>query len=369
MAKEAKVKDAKPQVPESMRPLTEAEHNELLRDDMPPADYANTTLNDPPKAPVDGEPQVEAPVEPPVTPPADVQPPAPPAPPTPPQAPDMLEKIETELAKGDGKEDLTSFSAREKAYFHQMRRDRKARQKAEEDRDLAMRKLHQARNPPPPPPDPLAGKSEDDVLTVKEYRELMAKNPPAAPKPDAPVTPTIAPTQAKYLALCEKEARAAHPEDFDAVMELSDDLLAGDAVALREIGEKVAAGENPAELMYEAVKKHKDFNDLFPAAQTRAKARLAAKAAPASPAPPPPASPSAPAVTPTPADQAKLDKAKEAQEALRENGNRSKTTAHAFGREGKPADDLTFEELHAMPDSEFRQLPRSVRQKYLKKLG
>lgn len=344
------------------RNLTEAEISEMHGDTTPPEGYANDTLVAPEELAVGEEAAPEAGEQKPAAKEA-----AKPAGEQPPTSGDVFEKLEAQLQQPEGKEDLTAFSAREKAYFHQMRRDRKARQKAEEERDIAARRALKAendlKNPPPPPPDPLEGLADDDVISVKEARERLAKLPkPAEKQPEAPAAPAVSPQQARYLALCEKEARAAHA-DFDAVMELAEELVAGDQTALREIGEQVAKGENPAIVMYQTIRKHKDFEALLPAAEVRAKARAKASAAPATPA-----SPSAPAPA-TPEDKAKEDKAKQAEKALEENNNRTRTTAHVSAREGKPADELTEQEISAMPDLEFAKLPRHVRQRYLKKYG
>ena len=358
--KDAPVAAKESKAPMASRSLTETEIAEMHGDDLPPDGYSNSKLLDPP---AEGAPPAEAAAvaEPPAeaapgaTPPPATEPPAAPAPPV--AGDDTFIKLERELAKPEGKEDLSSFSAREKAYFHQMRRDRKARQKAEEERDGAVFKLNKALNPPPPPPDPLEGMSDDDVLLVKDVREKLAKAPKPVPQQDQQANEPTA--QAKrYLIMCEKEARAAHPEDFDAVMDLSDDLLTGDATALVDLSEATKRGENPAEAMYERIKKHKDFETLLPAAQVRVQARKQPAATPASP--------SAPA-TPTPEDKAKLDAAKAAEKAL--ESNKTKTTAHVSAREGKPAEELTLEEISNMSDLTFAKLPRHVRQRYLKQFG
>lgn len=354
---------------EGVRTMTEAEITEMTSEENnpAPAGYANdlTTTEAP-------APPVTTPEEPPVEPETPPAPPPPAAddkdkPADPPAAPpatppssiteEAFQRLETELAKPEGKEDLTKFSKTEKAYFHRMRRDRELRQQAEADRDVALREVIKLKNPPPPPPDPFAGKAADDVLTVEEARGLLAKVPPPAPaeppQPDARAR--------HYLAMCEKEARASHPEDFDAVMELTE-LVDNDPVHLKELQTATNRGENPAEVMYQAIKRHKDFEDLLPAAQTRLKARKAAVA--------PPASPAVPAAPTPPPDTAKpKTEAQKVQAALEENGARPKTTAHASAREGKPTTEHTLEDIAAMSDMEFARLPRHVRQNYLKQHG
>lgn len=85
------------------------------------------------------------------------------------------------MAKPEGNEDLSAFSQREKAYFFQMRRDRKNRQKAQEERDEALfreMKLKaeiESRKAETKEVDPLEGRDDDDLITVKELREFRAK--------------------------------------------------------------------------------------------------------------------------------------------------------------------------------------------------
>lgn len=361
--------EAKPKKPEGIRNLTEAEISEMHNDTSLPPGYSNTTLGDaepesagakaPAAAPAP-EPAAAAPAEV-AADPAGGEPAAKKV--TAPDQEDTFVKIEREMAKPEGSEDLGSFSPREKAYFHQMRRDRKARQKAEEERDAALFREGKLKKDAEAKPDsdPYDGRAEDDILTVKDAKEILKKQREKVAAPAAPEAPPAQVASAKrYLTLCEKEAREKHA-DFDVVMELSDDLISNSPDALKEISEQTQRGENPAEVMYSIIKKQKDFDTLLPVAETRLKARKAA--APASPA-----SPSAPAPA-TPEDKAKIDKATQAEKALEDNAGKTKTTAHVSAREGKPAAELTLEEIGAMSDMEFAKLPRHVRQRYLKEFG
>lgn len=367
---------------ESVRAMSESEIKEMtdLENNPPPEGYSNTPLEEsapaepkegtePPAAPEPPEEEGAEPKDPPAEPATGKAKPKEGEAPAEPEEPFL--KLERELAKPEGKEDLSKFTPREKAYYHQMRRDRKARQEAEAARDVSARKILKLENPPPPPPDPLEGLGDDEVLSVKEIKERLAKVPKPAPAEPAQTQPSPAVSQAKhYLVMCEKEARAAHPDDFDAVMELSD-LIDGDHAMLKDLSERTAKGENPAEVMYQSIKKHKEFDALLPAAQTRVQARAATPPPATQPAAAaaPPAGPPQPAEPTTPEDKAKQLRAQQAQEALESNGTRPLTTAHASVKEGKPAEELSLEEITTMSDLEFAKLPRHVRQKYLKQHG
>lgn len=355
------------------RQMTAEEISAMEGDTSLPAGYANTTLPETPEeaAPPTTEaaaPAAETPVAPvtttvttekaPTTTTVTTVPPA--------VSDDTFTRLERELSKEDGKEDLTTFSRSEKAYFHQMRRDRKARQIAEGERDTALFQLTKIKNPPAPPPDPFAGMAEDEVLSVKEAKERLTKMPPVvAPQP---VAPAVNAQAKRYLTLCENEARAAHPDDFDIVMELSADLLENDPEALRTMSLATEKGENPAEVMYNMIKKHKEFENLFPAAEVRVKARKSNAVAPtASPAVTVTTANAAPA---TPQDKAQAPQsATDAEAALLANAARPKTTAHISGKEGKPVEEMTLEDIAGMSDLEFARLPRHVRQRYLKQHG
>lgn len=282
---------------------------------------------------------------------------------------DFFEKLERETAKPEGKEDLADFTPREKAYFYRMRRDRKLRQNAEEDRDKALfretKLKEETAKKPVEEEEPFKGKDPDDFLTVKEAREaiLKQKEKPKTEEKIIDANDSSKALQVRYLQLCEKEARQTHT-DFDAVMELADDLVVDNQEALKDISDRTRIGENPAIVMYEVIKSHKDFENLYPAAELRAKAKKEAADKKVSSG-----APSSVPATPTPEDKAKEEKAKQAEKTLEENTQKPKTTAHASSREGKPAEELNMEEIAAMSDGEFAKLPRGTRQRYLRMYG
>jgi hypothetical protein len=342
---------------QATKELSKEDADKLMRENnTPPEGYA--------KGPAPA-PEPETPATPPAT-------PTPPAPaPAPAEPPDPFLKLERELAKAEGAEDLKDFSERERGYFYQMRRDRKQRQKAEEERDIAQRKAllaEQAKEEAPKverktPEDVLKGKEPGDFLTAQEARELLQSVQPAAttaPKTE-PVQAPVDPVRFKYLQMCERETKAAHA-DFDAVMELADELVNRDPAHLQTIGDAFRRGENPAEVMYGVIKQHPEFAKLYPAAELRAKAKALATA-------PPPATESTPAA-PSAEDSAKKAKeAEAAQAALEANAAKPKTTGHLGSWEGKPAEELTIDEISAMPDREFAKLPKAVRVRYLRQFG
>jgi hypothetical protein len=167
----------------------------------------------------------------------------------------------------------------------------------------------------------------------------------------------------RFLKMCDAEARSAHPDDYDAVMELTAEIINTNPAHLTKIAEAIAGGENPAEVSYELIKSDPDFAKLFPAAQTKVKAR---EKKPDGTQPP----------QKTQAEIDKERKAREAQEAFEKNKNKAKTSAHAAGEapehsEGFTDGKVTYtaEQLMAMSDLQFARVPKKIRDAFLRSSG
>ena len=283
-----------------------------------------------------------------------------------------IERLETELAKPEGQENLEGLTKREAAYFWQMRRDRRARQKAEEDRDAVLFREMQRKNEEEASKkpkeeaveDPLAElkkRDQDDFMTVSDVvatleKALKATKAPAKKEAEAP---TVNPVQLKYLELCDNEARINHPEDYDAVMELAPEIVNTNESYVKEVIKAIANKENPAERTYQLIKSDPEFSKLFPAVKIKVEARKAAQKKPEAK---------------TPAEIQKEKEAQAAQEALEKNKDKTKTTGHAGG-EGGGAEDTgkidgySIEDIFNMSDMQFARLPKKTREKFLQKYG
>jgi len=287
-------------------------------------------------------------------------------------AKDPFIKIERELSKPEGQEDLKDFTGREKAYYYQMRRDRKARQKAEEDRDAALFRENQLKSKvpeekKPEPVDPLAELKKKDptdfvaVADVLKIVESIVNKQPEPKKEDAPAAKSD-PVRMGYLKMCEEKARVAHPEDYDAVMELTEDIMMTNEKYLIEVATAMNAGENPAIKSYELIKADPEFAKLFPAAEARVKGRAAAGKKPEEKKEDP---------KPAGKTQAEIDKEKKAlaaQEAFEKNQNKTKTTGNLSSGTEAEDGEPSMEEIAKMSDKEFRKLPKKTRQKYLERM-
>lgn len=299
---------------------------------------------------------------------------------------DWFDKAERELAKPDGQEDLKDFSSREKAYFHQMKRDRKLRQEADAQKDAALFREIQLKKKI----DELSKKEEviednlddilkdrdpEDLLTVADLKKIdelkklkskrkelesQVKDVKEVKKEEididklGPVIDVSNPIVKKHLDLCEKEAKSSY-SDYEEVMELAQDIIAVNPAYQKRIAESYHNGENPAIAIYDLIKKDAEFDRLFPVAQTRVKARKGINGNRTD------------KVDLVDADKAK--KAKEAQEALEKNKDRVRTSAHAGGSENKNIGEITLEEISRMGDREFAKLPKKKRDEYLRLFG
>ncbi len=273
-----------------------------------------------------------------------------------PVAEDFFDKMERELSKPEGKEDLTEFTTREKAYYHSMRSDRKKRQKAEVERDEALfreMKLKKEKEKPEvvEDDDPFKDRAPDDLLTVEDIKKLLAKKEkkeePKVEKTE-PIIDINNPTTKKFLDLCDKEAKQTYP-DYEEVIELANEIISNNPKYQEDLANCFYRGENPAMKMYELIKSDAEFEKLIPVAQTRVNARKVKTDKPA-----------------VAVDKDK--KAQEVQEAIEKNKTKTKTSAHAVGSEDNSGE-LTLEEINKMPSREFAKLPKKQRDKILQLYG
>lgn len=266
----------------------------------------------------------------------------------------VLMKLEVEMAKPEGKEDLAAFNETERAYYHQMKRDRSARQDAVLRADLAEREVAKLRKQlevkPEPDEDPLKDKSDDDILTVKDVKALLK------PKPEPKVevkqeAPQYDPRDILFLNLCEQNARTAH-EDFDAVVELMPELINNNPQRLNEISKAIEQGKNPAVKAYELIKSDPEFSKLYPAAALRAEAKKRVKNPP---------------VEKSPEVLKKEEAALKAQEQIETNLKKTKTTGNVETSE--TGADISEEEYFSMSDRDYAKLPAKTRSALRKKFG
>ena len=269
---------------------------------------------------------------------------------------ELFDKLERELAKSEGKENLGEFSDREKAYFWQMRRDRRARQKAEEERDiLRFEKVKRSQIQVEPPkeeaePDILKGRDEEDFITVKDLKALADKiNKKETPKGE-PQPVQIDPIRANWIKRCDENARDKF-EDYDEVLSIAPEIIGNSPAYLMRLEDAVKNGDNPAVTAYHLIKGDPDFESTLE--KKVGKKELPPKEEKEE--------------EPNPEQVKKVEVAKRAQEKMEINSHKPKTSGHAGGSEISA--ELSLEQAMKMSDKEFRNLPKNKRESLLKAYG
>lgn len=284
---------------------------------------------------------------------------------------DPLFKIERSLQENQDKADdqvdisKADFTPREKAYFWQMRRDRKAKQQAEADRDAAKFELSKVKKEKPAEKpaeeeDPFKGKEDGDFLTIADVKKILAQG--QKPKEEIKMdfgSFLALPAVQNFLKGCDVIAAQEH-KDYAEVMELTEEIINVNPDYQKKVADAFSKGDNPALKIYELIKGDAAFSKLLPAAQTRVAARKTKKTEEASKDEPKAKS----------AEELKKEAdAKRAEEALENNDKKPKTSGHAEGKDKIEGSDLTIEQIAAMSDREFAKLPKKTREKYLEMYG
>lgn len=267
-----------------------------------------------------------------------------------------MAKIEEQLDKPDGNEDLSTFSDAEKGLFWELRRERRKRQKAEEERDALRfselkRKAEQDIKDKEPKEDKDQIEGEDDEFITKGEMKKLLKGKEKDKGADINAAKGDI-FQQRYLQSCDKEAASQLP-DYAEVIECADEIIGSDEAYQRAVAKAIVDGDNPAVVMYNLIKGDPKFEKVIPIARARLKAAGKLPAA-------------------APSDTAKDKKAEEdikkAEKKIDDNLNKPKTSGHHAGG-GEADTELTMEQVLKMSDVEFARLPKAKREALLKKFG
>lgn len=268
-------------------------------------------------------------------------------------------KIEGEINKPDGQEDLTGFTEREKGLFYEMKKSRKRAQKAEEDRDALMferlkaAKLAQASKPEPKAEEeeePLFGKDADpeDFPTVGKLRELSKKaaerEAEARRARDRTLTVRLSEMGARQIVEVRKESGKDSP-DYDEVMELAPVIIEGNPDYEKQIYEAYVKGKNAALLTYDIIRKDPKFSSLYkPTAETPKKEEPKKE---------------------EPKADNKAEEGKKTLDKINANENKPKTSGSGGAGGGSGGEEYTIDQLLRMTPGQFRKVPKTVRDKFL----
>lgn len=261
-----------------------------------------------------------------------------------------LDKVYKELDKPEGQEDLSAFSKNEKGLFWEMKRERRARQKAEEERDvLRLKELRREQAPKDEVKETAIEIGDDDFVSGKQLKEILKTQKKETPAPN-PMTGM----QQKYMAMCDEVARAKY-DDYDEVIEAANDVIQANPEYVKQLVDAFQRGDNPALIAYHLVKGDEGFEKALKSARIRIEARTPKKKEP-------------------PKEEAKKEEpqakeeAREKEKKIEENLNKAKTSGNTGGGEGgEPG--LTLQDIYEMSDRDFAKLPKAKREAILKKYG
>ena len=270
-----------------------------------------------------------------------------------------LDKVYKELDKPEGQEDLSAFSKNEKGLFWEMKRERRARQKAEEERDvLRFDKIKRENAPKEEPKEPVMPDiGDDDFVSGKQLKEIV-KNLKAPKVPEAPAQNPMSGMQQRYMAMCDQVARGQY-DDYDEVIEAANDILQANPDYTKQLVNAFQKGDNPALVAYHLAKGDPSFDKAITAARIRIDARTPKKKEPPKEEAKKEEKPEAP----------KVDEAKEKEKKIEENSNKAKTSGSFGGGEGGEGAGMTLQDVMDMSDADFAKLPKAKREALLKKYG
>lgn len=264
------------------------------------------------------------------------------------------ELINAELEKPDDKVDLSKFTPVEIGLYWDLKKTRRKNQALDaENRDLrfkdVQRRLKERGKPAAEEPpaeeveeeDPLAGREDEDLLTVADVKKLLGgKGKPGRQAPP----PLISATE---LRLQRVEANTKLKDkgitDFNEVVDLAQEALEGDEDARLELQETALNGGNIAEKTYYLIKGSKKWPEI--------EKRLKPAAKPGDKKPPV-------------ASAEDLARAKK----LKDNAGKTRTTGAPSGGGAQPGE-FTVEEVAAMSPAEFGRLPKKTQDAILWKFG
>ncbi len=282
---------------------------------------------------------------------------------------DHMARLQAELAKPDGQENLKGWTTAETAYFWEMKRERKRAQEAQAEADVLKREKLQRQQADKKAKDEAAAKEVTDVLKdkdpedtvkVKDIQKILEGQKKTAKDTDAaPARPHIpkALIESK-LRSDDKIAREEIGEDYDVTVECADEIISNNPAYLEQMQNALLKGENTARLAYTLIKSDPEYAKVLPIAQARLTAAGLGKKTSEG--------------KKTPGEKEPDTEALAAQQALEDNGKKSKTSAHTTSEEATPAKTYgghTADQLMNMSDREFSRVEKKYRDAFLKDMS
>jgi len=300
----------------------------------------------------------------------------------------LKDKIEKEMDKPEGQEDLEGFSEREKGLFWEMRAERKKRQAAQEETDgLKFQRIKEKKAAEEAAKAAEAdgeGKAElekllegedDDFVSkadLKKVLESISKKP--AKKADDTAEAAAAYSARKeFVTISERGARdiveqrrikGDNAPDYDKVMELAEDIVEGNKEYLEQVEAAYKAGKNPALITYDLVIKDRRFSTLYKGTDVKKEEKKETTLAER-------AKKVGLSETATEEEIIKKEGALKKNDKINKNKEKPDTSGSHGGGSGTAYKDSEGKEydivsLSQMSTSDFRKVPKDVRDKFLK---
>lgn len=264
---------------------------------------------------------------------------------------DRRKLIEAELDKPLDQQELSGFSESEIGTFVDLKKERSKNKRLQEENDaLKFEKVKKKLEPEEEPEeeDPAAKIGDEDIVTGKQLKELLARKPKATKKGDDQA-PLITPDIVKaHEVTADAALKAKGINDYAEVSQWVQFALYDDPEAANVVRETAKNGGNVALECYRLVKGSKKWPQIKAAIETQ---RTAGKKE-------------------EPAKKEEAPPAENVERADRIKKNTEKvSTTGAGGGAGDESGEYTAKDIQAMSTEEFGKLPRETRTKILKKFG
>jgi len=261
-------------------------------------------------------------------------------------------KVEEQLDRPEGSEDLSAFSDVEKGLFYEARRQRKRAQDAESERDvLKFQKIKGDVNPEDKTNETEESDDDDDFVTKGDVKKAVQDAVKSTGKDKGGAEASVDPMVSNYLAMCDVTAKSQH-KDYEEVLECSQEIIATNPAAQMEVAKALKDGRNPALVMYSLIKGDPKFETILPIAQARLASVKKDKES----------------TTSTESKKETVKKAEETEKKLADNKKKPTTSAHHTGGEGS-GKVISYMDFIGMSDQEFSNRPKAERDQLLKKYG
>ena len=265
-------------------------------------------------------------------------------------------EIEADADKSADEVDLSEYSPNERALYFDLKKERRKRQDAQreadtlrfeslkrEQREKEERERREREEAAKPAADPFDGLDDGEFLTVAEMRKILQKSGPSKEsKTEKPAMDNTVREQNERLLLQNwtLQAKLKYP-DAEEIINLADEVLAGDKIAEAEVADVIRKGGNAAIATYNLIKAHPKYAEI----ESKNKAGKDAQK--------------------SKEEEARINK----ERAERIEANKKKAVTTGSGGGAASTGEYTLADIDAMSEQEFAALPKAKRDKILEMIG